>query len=92
MERGVGQPSIIKSLQLLQLDAQETEPASRSCSECVCVRVCVCLCLCVSACAPYSDEGEDVVHVGPDVDLHEAYDHPHLLEEELERERGREGR
>lgn len=32
----------------------------------------------------HSDEGEDVVHVGADMDLHEAYHHSHLLEEELE--------
>lgn len=32
----------------------------------------------------HSDEGEDVVHVGADVDLHKAHHHSHLLEEELE--------
>lgn len=34
----------------------------------------------------HSDEGEDVVHVGPDVDLHKAHHHSHLLEEELSEE------
>ncbi len=33
--------------------------------------------------ATHSDEGEDVVHVGADVDLHKAHHHSHLLEEEL---------
>lgn len=32
----------------------------------------------------HSDEGEDVVHVGADVDLHKAHHHSHLLEKELE--------
>lgn len=31
----------------------------------------------------HSDEGEDVVHVGPDVDLDETHHHSHLLEKEL---------
>lgn len=35
----------------------------------------------------YSDEGEDVVHVGADVDLHKAHNHSHLLEKELENKR-----
>lgn len=39
-------------------------------------------------CVPFthSDEGEDVVHVRADVDLHKAHHHSHLLEEELEDE------
>ncbi len=32
----------------------------------------------------HSDEGEDVIHVGANVDLHKANHHSHLLEEELE--------
>lgn len=36
----------------------------------------------------YSDEGEDVVHVGSDVDLDEAHHHSHLLEQELQGVRG----
>lgn len=32
----------------------------------------------------HSDEGENVIHVGTDVDLHEAHHHSHLLEKELE--------
>lgn len=32
----------------------------------------------------HSDEGEDIIHVGADVDLHKAHHHSHLLEEELE--------
>lgn len=35
----------------------------------------------------HSDEREDVVHVGADVDLHKAHDHSHLLEKELENKR-----
>lgn len=31
----------------------------------------------------HSDQGEDVVHVGADVNLHKAHNHSHLLEEEL---------
>lgn len=30
--------------------------------------------------ATHSDECEDVIHVGADVDFHKAHDHPHLLE------------
>lgn len=32
----------------------------------------------------HSDEGEDVIHVGANVDLHKAHHHSHLLEEELD--------
>lgn len=32
----------------------------------------------------HSDECEDVVHVGTNVDLHKAHHHSHLLEKELE--------
>lgn len=35
----------------------------------------------------HSDEREDVIHVGPDVDLNKAHHHSHLLEKELHRER-----
>lgn len=38
----------------------------------------------------HSDEGEDVVHVGPDVDLHKAHHHSHLLEKELDEEEEKE--
>lgn len=32
----------------------------------------------------HSDEREDVIHVGPDVDLNKAHHHSHLLEKELQ--------
>lgn len=35
----------------------------------------------------HSDEGEDVIHIGTDVNLHKAHDHSHLLKEELEEDR-----
>ena len=38
----------------------------------------------------HSDEGEDVVHVGADVDLHKAHHHSHLLEKELENKKSTE--
>lgn len=40
----------------------------------------------------HSDEGEDVVHVGADVDLHKAHHHSHLLEKELENKRAWRGK
>lgn len=40
----------------------------------------------------HSDEGEDVVHVRANVDLHKAHHHSHLLEEELEDDRSTEGK
>lgn len=36
----------------------------------------------------YPDEGEDVIHVGSDVDLHETHHHSHLLEQKLQGEGG----
>lgn len=35
----------------------------------------------------HSDEREDVIHVGPDVDLNKAHHHSHLLEKELHHKR-----
>lgn len=35
----------------------------------------------------HSDQGEDVVHVRADVDLHKSHNHSHLLEEELRNRR-----
>lgn len=37
--------------------------------------------------ATHSDQGEDVIHVWPDVNLHKGHNHSHLLEEELQENR-----